>query len=62
MKANAAARRHPSLLVGALLVLLLLCAAALSFVWTPWSPYEMDLAHKLQTPNAQHWRFCRRFC
>ena len=50
-----AARRHPSLLVGVLLVLLLLGAAGLSFVWTPWSPYEMDLAHKLQTPNAQHW-------
>ena len=48
-------KRHPSLIVGALLVLLLLGAAALSFVWTPWSPYEMDLAHKLQTPSAQHW-------
>ena len=46
---------HPSLLVGALLVLLLLGAAGLSFVWTPWSPYEMDLAHKLQAPDAQHW-------
>ena len=48
-------RRHPSLLLGALLVALLLGAAALSFVWTPWSPYAMDLAHKLQTPSAQHW-------
>ena len=48
-------RRHPSLLLGALLVALLLGAAALSLVWTPWSPYEMDLAHKLQTPSAQHW-------
>ena len=46
---------HPSLLVGALLVLLLLGAAGLSFVWTPWSPYAMDLAHKLQAPSAQHW-------
>lgn len=50
-----ALRRHPSLLLGALLVALLLGAAALSLVWTPWSPYEMDLAHKLQTPSAQHW-------
>ena len=48
-------RRHPSLLLGALLVALLLGAAALSLVWTPWSPYAMDLAHKLQTPSAQHW-------
>ena len=50
-----ALRRHPSLVLGALLVALLLGAAALSFLWTPWSPYEMDLAHKLQTPSAQHW-------
>ena len=50
-----ALRRHPSLVLGALLVALLLGAAALSFVWTPWSPYAMDLAHKLQTPSAQHW-------
>ncbi len=50
-----ALRRHPSLVLGALLVALLLGAAALSLVWTPWSPYEMDLAHKLQTPSAQHW-------
>jgi peptide/nickel transport system permease protein len=34
---------------------LLLLAAALSWVWTPWSPYEMNLADKLQTPSAQHW-------
>ena len=50
-----ALRRHPSLVLGALLVALLLGAAALSLVCTPWSPYEMDLAHKLQTPSAQHW-------
>ena len=50
-----ALRRHPSLVLGALLVALLLGAAALSLVWTPWSPYVMDLAHKLQTPSAQHW-------
>lgn len=50
-----ALRRHPSLVLGALLVALLLGAAALSLLWTPWSPYAMDLAHKLQTPSAQHW-------
>ena len=46
---------HPSLIVGALLVLLLISAAGLSFVWTPWSPYAMDLPGKLQGPGAQHW-------
>ena len=41
--------------IGAVLTLLLLLAAALSWVWTPWSPYEMNLAHKLQSPSAVHW-------
>ena len=49
------ALRHPSFALGALLVVLLLAAAALSLVWTPWSPYAMDLAGKLQGPSAQHW-------
>ena len=34
---------HRSFVAGALLVALLLATAALSLVWTPWSPYEMDL-------------------
>ena len=46
---------HRSFVAGALLVALLLAAAALSLVWTPWSPYEMDLSAKLQPPSAQHW-------
>ena len=49
------ALRHRSFVIGAVLSLLLLAAAALSFVWTPWSPYEMDLAIKLQPPTALHW-------
>ena len=46
---------HRSFVAGALLVALLLATAALSLVWTPWSPYEMDLPAKLQPPSAQHW-------
>ena len=34
---------------------LLILAALLSFVWTPWSPYEMDLANKLASPSGTHW-------
>lgn len=49
------ATQHPSCAVGTTLVLLLLMAAALSWVWTPWSAYEIDLGHKLQPPNGQHW-------
>jgi len=46
---------HRSFVIGGVLSLLLLLAAALSLVWTPWSPYEMNLPGKLQAPTAQHW-------
>ena len=49
------ARHHPSFVLGGVLSLLLVIAAGLSFVWTPWSPYEMDMAVKLQSPSAAHW-------
>ena len=51
----ARASQHPSLLLGAALCLLLLLAAALSLVWTPWSPFDIDMAAKLQLPDRQHW-------
>ena len=51
----ARALRHRSFAIGAVLTLLLLLAASLSLVWTPWSPYEIDMAAKLQAPGAQHW-------
>ena len=46
---------HRSFLIGGVLTLLLLLAAGLSLAWTPWSPYEVDMAAKLQAPDAQHW-------
>lgn len=49
------ALQHRSFVIGAVLTLLLLAAAGLSYLWTPWSPYEMDLANKLQSPSARHW-------
>ncbi len=49
------AARHPGFVIGGVLTLLLLGAALLSLVWTPWSPYEMNLAHKLQAPSTRHW-------
>ncbi|MEI6732965.1 MAG: ABC transporter permease [Comamonadaceae bacterium] len=51
----ARALHHRSFVIGAMLTLLLLGAAALSLVWTPWSPYEIDMAAKLQLPDAEHW-------
>jgi peptide/nickel transport system permease protein len=46
---------HRSFLIGGLLSLLLVLAAALSLVWTPWPPYEVDMAQKLRAPDALHW-------
>jgi len=45
-------RRFP---IGAVLGLLLILAAAAWVVWTPWWPYEMDMANKMQAPSARHW-------
>lgn len=49
------ARGHRSFAIGAVLTLLLVGAALLSLVWTPYSPYEMNLPGRLQGPNATHW-------
>ncbi|WP_198971025.1 ABC transporter permease [Xylophilus sp. ASV27] len=49
------ALRHRSFVLGGALTLLLVLAAALSWVWTPWPPNDMDLAAKLQGPSAAHW-------
>ncbi len=47
--------RHRSLAIGAVLTALLLAAAALSLVWTPWPPYDMAMDAVLQPPGARHW-------
>ena len=49
------ALRHRSFVLGGALTLLLLLAAFVSLVWTPWSPYEMDMASKLKPPSSSHW-------
>ena len=46
---------HRSFMIGGLLSLLLVLAALLSLVWTPWPPYEVDMAQKLRAPDALHW-------
>lgn len=46
---------HPSFAIGALLSLLLIVAAGLSLLWTPHSPYEVDMAAKLMPPGPAHW-------
>lgn len=44
-----------NLILGGVLSSLVLLAAAVSFVWTPFDHTAMNIAAKLQTPNAQHW-------
>ena len=46
---------HPSFVIGSVLTLALVACALLSFVWTPWSPYEMNIEAKLLPPSAQFW-------
>jgi peptide/nickel transport system permease protein len=46
---------HPSFAAGAVLVLLLACAALLSLAWSPYPPAEIDIANKLAPPSAAHW-------
>jgi peptide/nickel transport system permease protein len=47
--------RHPSFVIGAVLVLLLSAAALLSLVWSPYPPADIDIANKLASPSAAHW-------
>jgi peptide/nickel transport system permease protein len=47
--------RHPSFAVGSLLSLCLLLSAALSLVWSPYPPAEIDIPAKLQPPSPAHW-------
>ncbi|MBB4224559.1 ABC transporter permease [Variovorax guangxiensis] len=49
------ALRHRSFCIGGVLAALLVLAALISYVWTPYSPYGMDMANKLQAPSGSHW-------
>jgi peptide/nickel transport system permease protein len=49
------ARRNPSFMIGLVLSILLALAAGLSFVWTPFDPYNVDMALKLRPPDGTHW-------
>jgi peptide/nickel transport system permease protein len=49
------ARRSPSFVVGAVLSALLVAAALLSLVWSPYPPADINIPKKLQGPSAQHW-------
>jgi peptide/nickel transport system permease protein len=44
-----------SLRVGLFCVAVLVVAALVSFVWTPYPPTAIDVPHKLSLPSAAHW-------
>jgi peptide/nickel transport system permease protein len=44
----------PSFAIGAVLTLIFLGAALLSFVWTPYATDTMNIASRLQPPSAAH--------
>jgi len=44
-----------NLIIGTVLSLLVLLAALVSFVWTPFDHAAMNIPDKLQTPNGTHW-------
>jgi peptide/nickel transport system permease protein len=46
---------HRSFAIGVVLSLLLAIAAALSFVWTPYSVYEVTMSDKLLPSSSTHW-------
>ncbi|WP_079568447.1 ABC transporter permease [Bradyrhizobium erythrophlei] len=46
---------HRSFVAGGALTMVMISAALLSLVWTPWSAYELDMTHKLNAPSALHW-------
>ncbi len=44
-----------NLILGATLSSLVVLAALISFVWTPYDHAALDIPSKLQAPNAQNW-------
>lgn len=48
-------RLNPSLVVGAVLVGLVVLAALVSFIWTPYDPTLVNGADRLQGFSSRHW-------
>lgn len=44
-----------NLILGIVLSSLVIFAALLSFIWTPYAHTAMDIPNKLHSPNWQHW-------
>lgn len=46
---------RPGLMIGLVLTALLIGAALVSIVWTPYNPTVMAIAERLKGPSARHW-------
>ncbi len=49
------ALRHPSFLVGGMLVALLIGSATLSLFWSPWPVGDIDIPNRFAASNSAHW-------
>lgn len=47
--------RWRTVVPGAILVCLVIAAAALSYLWTPFDVTGLDIRNKLKGPSAEHW-------
>ncbi len=47
--------RSPGFMAGAALTVIFVCAALLSFVWTPYNYAALDIPNKLQGLSTTHW-------
>jgi peptide/nickel transport system permease protein len=50
-----AALRSPNFLIGAVITVVFVAAALLSFVWTPYDVGLQNIPNKLKPPTAEHW-------
>lgn len=50
-----AALRSPNFLIGAVITLVFVAAALISFVWTPYDYLAQNIPNKLKPPSAEHW-------
>jgi len=50
-----AALRSPNFVVGALITLVFVVLALISFVWTPYDYVAQNIPNKLKPPSAEHW-------
>lgn len=46
---------RPGLMIGLVLTALLIAAALVSIVWTPYNPTVMAIADRLKGPSLRHW-------